>query len=103
MTRLYEYDLYFPATATSTAEEKLVALKKALTDFFGGLTDFRHRSVGEWKIGAVTFHDEVVLIRLLHADRDAARAHLQKIKDDLERDLSQEQILIIEREVSQLD
>jgi hypothetical protein len=103
MTPLYEYDLYYPASATATAEDQLVTLKRTLTEFFGGLTDFRHRSAGEWKIGAVTFHDDVVLLRVLHADRDAARACLQRIKGDLERDLSQEQILIIEREVAQLD
>ncbi len=106
MTPLYEYDLYYPfsaAGALTPTRSQLAPLKSSLTEFFGGLTDFRHRSSGTWTMGGVTFRDEVVLLRLLHPDRMQARAFLQNVKQQLERDLEQEQILIVEREIAALE
>jgi hypothetical protein len=74
-------------------------LKERLTEFFGGLTDFHHRSEGAWKFGGVTYHDEVVLLRVLGEDRAKARAFLRQLKLELEASLNEEQVLIIEREV----
>ncbi|MFL6577477.1 MAG: hypothetical protein ACJ8MR_12730 [Povalibacter sp.] len=106
MTPLFEYDLYYPAAPPAgehAADDKLHRLKKQLTEFFGGLTDFRHRSAGSWQLGGVTFHDEVVLLRMLHSDQTQARSFLRDLKEKLEAELSQQQVLIIEREVSQFD
>ena len=102
MKTLYEYDLYYPTTNSTGArspEAVLEQLKQRLTDFFGGLTDFRHRSDGLWKFGGVTYHDEVILLRVLADDSVKARAFLASLKRDLEAALKEEQILIIEREV----
>jgi hypothetical protein len=102
MKTLYEYDLYYPTTNASgerSAERTLDHLKERLTEFFGGLTDFRHRSDGTWKFGGVTYHDEVILLRMLAEDSASARACLAEMKRDLEDALKEEQILIIEREV----
>jgi hypothetical protein len=105
MTPLFEYDLYYPARPSNelAADRKLDELKQRLTEFFGGLTDFRHRSAGEWKLGGVTFHDEVVLLRMLHSDQGLARAFLSRIKAELERELEQQELLIVEREVARFD
>lgn len=98
MRALFEYDLYFPMTGERAAGE-LDRVKRVLTEFFGGLTDFRHRSEGAWKMGGVTFHDEVVLLRVLGDDRTPARECLQQIARELAASLQQEEILIVEREV----
>jgi hypothetical protein len=104
MKSLYEYDLYYPMTSASGARSTAVfqQLKERLTEFFGGITDFHHRSEGAWKFGGVTYHDEVVLLRVLGQDRAKARAFLREVKLELESSLKEEQVLIIEREVHSL-
>ena len=98
MRTLFEYDVYFPI-AGDNAAQALVQAKHELTDYFGGLTDFRHRSEGTWKMGGVTFHDDIVLLRVLGEDRQAARSFLQRLSRRLAAMLDQEEILIVEREV----
>lgn len=98
MRTLYEYDLYFPVVGKNSTRE-LARLKEVLTDAFGGLTDFRHRSEGTWKMGGVTFRDEVILLRVLGDDRDRARKILQREAREIIAALEQEEILIVEREV----
>jgi hypothetical protein len=105
MTHTYEYDLYFPfvnETGARAADEVLDHLKQRLIDFFGGLTDFHHRSEGTWKYGGVTYYDEVVLLRMLSDERDRAREFLRAMQRELELGLNQKEILIIEREVARL-
>lgn len=98
MRTLYEYDLYFPLVG-ERADAELDRVRKALTETFGGLTDFRHRSDGLWKMGGVTFHDEIVLLRVLGDNRERARGCLKRIARELAIALAQEEILIVEREV----
>ena len=105
MNTLYEYDLYYPLTSESgerSSDATFDDTKKRLTEFFGGLTDFRHRSEGSWKFGGVTYRDEIVLLRMLASDRNAAREFLARLQTDLESSLKEEKILIIEREVLSL-
>ena len=105
MNTLYEYDLYYPLTQQSgerSPEATFDTTKKQLTEFFGGLTDFRHRSEGAWKFGGVTYRDEIILLRMLASDRQAAREFLTKMQSELESSLGEEHILIIEREVRSL-
>jgi hypothetical protein len=102
MRLLFEYDLYFPLSGKGTAKsatEELERVKKELTRFFGGVTDFRHRGEGSWKMGGVTFHDEVILLRVLGDDRDRARQFMQGIAGELKQSLDQEEVLIVERDV----
>jgi urease accessory protein UreH len=98
MRALYEYDLYFPLTGAQAAAE-LTRVKQELTEAFGGLTDFRHRSEGTWKMGGVTMRDEVVLLRVLGDNRENARRVLRRLAAELETSLEQEEILVVEREV----
>jgi hypothetical protein len=104
MKTLYEYDLYYPMTSATGPRSDAIfqRLKERLTAFFGGLTDFHHRSEGAWKFGGVTYHDEVVLLRMLGQDQAKARAFLGELKQELEMSLHEEQVLIIEREVRSL-
>ena len=95
---LFEYDIYFPLGHPNAADA-LVRWKRELTHRFGGITDFRHRSEGAWKVGGVTFHDEIVLLRVLGDDRDNAREFLSRMAGELERTLEEREILIIERAI----
>ena len=101
MKALYEYDLYYPMSSASGPHSAAIfrRLKERLTEFFGGITDFHHRSEGAWKFGGVTYHDEVVLLRVLGQDPARARTFLREVKQELEARLKEEQVLIIEREV----
>ena len=101
MKALYEYDIYYPTTSASGPHSvaMLQRLKERLTEFFGGITDFHHRSEGAWKFGGVTYHDEVILLRVLGQDQARARTFLRDVKQELEASLNEEQVLIIEREV----
>lgn len=101
MKTRYEYDLYYPTTSASGSRslDTFARLKERLTEFFGGITDFHHRSEGAWKFGGVTYHDEVILLRVLATDRRGARAFLGQLKQELESTLKEEEILIIERQV----
>lgn len=102
MKTLYEYDLYYPLTSESGERSSTATLddtKKRLTEFFSGLTDFSHRSEGSWKFGGVTYRDEIILLRVLATDRDAARKFLEDVQAELESSLKEETILIIERQV----
>lgn len=101
MKTVYEYDLYYPVTSATGQHSAAIfqRLKEGLTEFFGGLTDFHHRSEGAWKFGGVTYHDEVVLLRMLGQDQEKARTFLTQLKHELEASLNEEQVLIIEREV----
>jgi hypothetical protein len=101
MRPLFEYDLYFPLSGNGAKPPttELERIKKELTHFFGGLTDFRHRGEGTWKMGGVTFRDEVILLRVLGEDRDRARQFMRDMQHELKRSLDQVDILVIEREV----
>jgi hypothetical protein len=106
MRELHEYDVYFPLVATRGGEGAtavLARVKRELTEFFGGLTDFRHRSEGAWTMAGVTFRDEIVLLRVLGDDRALARSFLTELAAELRTSLDQEQILIVERNVVALD
>jgi hypothetical protein len=102
MNALFEYELYFPVGKDINRQAHLEALKHRLTEFFGGLTDFRHRSDGEWKIGSVIYHDEIVLLRMLGNDREQSRGFLRAVASDLATTLGEQEILIIEREVQSI-
>lgn len=98
MHSTYEYDIYFPMIGSATSRGLFDRTRERLTEFFGGLTDFRHRSEGTWKYGGVTYQDEVVLLRVLGRDRAAARDFLHSLQAQLKRELGQEEILVVERE-----
>ena len=100
-----EYDLFVPLyynDGSPVEAEKLLELKKHLLDQFDGLTFFPQANEGFWRTGGVTYRDEIVIFRILAADAPEARQFLSHLKEDLKREFSQEEILIVERDVETL-
>jgi hypothetical protein len=105
MPQSYEYDLYFPfvnKAGVRAADQVFDDTKQKLTEFFGGLTDFKHRTEGRWTFGGVTYFDDVVLLRMLADEPTRAREFLRTIQRELASTLEQQEILVIERTVSRI-
>ena len=99
---MHEYDLFVPLRyndGTPVEEEKLARLRRRLVDRFGGLTDLHQRHQGYWRIGGVTFRDEIVIYRVLADEPHAAREFFGRLREELKADLHQEDVLIVERQV----
>ncbi|HWG47116.1 MAG TPA: hypothetical protein VN688_30410 [Gemmataceae bacterium] len=96
-----EFDLYVPLhynDGTPVEDAKLARLRQCLVDRFGGLLDTRQRGAGQWKVGAVTFHDEIVIYRLL-ATEDAI-PFFKELKEEMKREFQQEDVLIVVRKIT---
>lgn len=96
-----EYEIYVPLThndGTPVNPEKLVDLRERLLEKFGGLTFFPQRNDGFWTFGDVTYRDEIVIYRILTAQQRMARKFLRDLKEELKRELDQEEILIVEKD-----
>jgi len=100
-----EYEVYVPLTyndGSPVDDEVVERIGVQLLDFFGGLTFFPQPNKGSWKLGDVTFRDEVVIFRVLTDKVRPAKKFLRQLKEVLKTDLKQEEILIVEREVRTL-
>ena len=100
-----EYDIFIPLfynDGTPVESRKLQRLHARLLDQFDGLTFFPQPNEGYWKLGDVTYRDEIVIYRVLTSKARLARKFLADLKEDLKRDLRQEEILIVERNVETL-
>jgi hypothetical protein len=100
-----EYELYVPLhynDGQPIEPVKLAALKSRLVQEFGGLTHFPQENEGFWKIGAHTFRDRIVIFRVLASDSAHAEQFFAQLKEDLERDWNQQDVLVIAREVALL-
>ena len=100
-----EYDIFVPINyndGTAVEASKLVRIQTFLLEHFEGLTYFPQPNDGFWKMGAVTFRDEIVIYRVLASNVRTARRHLRALKRELMEILEQEEILIIERDVETL-
>jgi hypothetical protein len=53
-------------------------------------------------MGGVTFRDEVVIFRVLTEKVRPARAFFRRLKEELKRELEQEEILIVEKDATVL-
>jgi hypothetical protein len=94
-----EYEIYIPLThndGAPVAPEKLVQLRDLLLKQFGGVTFFPQRNEGFWTFGGVTYRDEIVIYRVLTNRTRAARKFFREVKEQLKRELEQEEILIVE-------
>jgi hypothetical protein len=100
-----EYELYVPLThndGTPVDPDKLVKLRDRLLEQFGGLTFFPQRNDGFWTFGGVTYRDEIVIYRILTGQHRMARKFFRELKEELKRDLNQEEILIVEKDADVL-
>lgn len=99
---MQEYDLFVPLfynDGTPVEPVKFQDLQARLLDEFGGLTFFPQPNRGFWRMGEVTYLDEIVIYRVLAAKPGAARRFLKRLKEELKQSLRQEEILIVERSV----
>ena len=100
-----EFDIFVPLRYNDGKPielEKFQQLQLELLDEFGGLTYFPQANHGFWKLGNVTFRDEIVVYRVIAAESRSAKRFLVKLKERLKQELAQEEILIIERDVKAL-
>ena len=100
-----EYDIFLPLCYNDgkpVEADKFQELQKQLLDRFDGLTFFPQVNQGFWKLGNVTYRDEIVIYRVLASDSRRARRFLRNLKEKLKTELAQEEILIIERDVDAL-
>jgi hypothetical protein len=66
------------------------------------LTYFPQANHGFWKLGNMTYRDEIVIYRVISQDSAASREYLSNLKEHLKREFDQLDILIIERDVGLL-
>ena len=81
---------------------KFQRLQAKLLEEFAGLTYFPQVNQGFWKLGPITYRDEIVIYRVLAADSSNAREFLVELKKLLKKEFVQEEILIVERDVDAL-
>jgi len=100
-----EYDLFIPLyynDGSPVEGRKLQRIQARLLEHFDGLTFFPQPNDGYWKLGDVTYRDEIVIYRVITAKVRSARKFFAQLKSDLKRELQQEEILIVERDVETL-
>jgi hypothetical protein len=100
-----EYDVFIPLCYNDGSPiegRKLQRVQQRLLEQFDGLTFFPQPNEGFWKLGGVTYRDEIVIYRVLTDRPRSARRFLTAFKADLKRELRQEEILIVERDVKTL-
>jgi hypothetical protein len=100
-----EYDIYLPLTyndGSAVEGRKIERIGEMLLDQFGGVTFFPQANQGSWKMGDVVFKDRIVIFRVLTARTVSARRFLAKLKEKLQRDFEQEEILIVEKDAKRL-
>lgn len=100
-----EYDLFIPLyynDGKPIEPHKLQDLQQELLEQFDGVTFFPQPNEGLWRMGDVTYRDEIVIYRVVTGRTSAARRFLRRLKETLKRSLKQEEIFIIERDVETL-
>jgi hypothetical protein len=97
-----EYEVYVPLNYNDgrpIEPHKVEQIGLRLLDNFTGLTFFPQRNQGFWKIGKVTFRDEIVIFRVVSGRVRWARRFMRNLKEDMKRDLKQKDVLIVEKEI----
>lgn len=100
-----EYELYIPIYYNDSRPiepEKFDSLQEILLEQFGGVTYFSVPNSGLWKMADVVYRDDVVIYRVITSDVVTARRFFDLLKHQLKAKLSQEEILIVERDVRTL-
>jgi hypothetical protein len=97
-----QYEIYVPLYSNEgkrLAAANFNRLKKRLVSKFGGLTYFPQKNKGFWTIGKATFHDEIVILRVISAETKTVKKFWQQLKADLQKEWQQEHVLIVAHEV----
>lgn len=100
-----EYELFVPLCyndGSPVEPRKIERIGERLLEQFGGVTFFPQPNQGLWKMGHVTFRDEIVISRVLSSNVRVARRFFRRLKAELKQDLQQEEILIVEKDAEVL-
>ena len=100
-----EYDIFVPLfynDGTPIESRKFKRLQGRLLANFDGLSFFPQPIEGFWKMGGVTYRDQIVIYRVLSYQGGKAKRILVQLKEQLKRELKQEEILVVERNVRTL-
>jgi hypothetical protein len=100
-----EYELYVPLTYNDGSPiegEKIERIGEGLLDQFGGVTFFPQPNQGRWRMGGVTFQDQIAIFRVLTSHARTARQYFKKLIRDLKTELDQEEILVVEKDAERL-
>jgi len=101
-----EFDLFLPLffnDGTQIPRELFQDLQARLLEQFDGLTFFPQPNKGFWRMGDVTYQDEIVIFRMLTKKPKKARRYLADLKMWMKQAFRQEEILIIERSIKLVD
>jgi len=100
-----EYDIFIPLyynDGRPIEVAKLQYLQQQLLEHFEGLTYFPQPNQGFWKFAGMHYHDQVVIYRVISEHSTRSRKFLSSLKERLKKELNQEEILIVERQISVL-
>ncbi len=100
-----EYDIFLPLhynDGEPVEPLKFRTLQRELLEEFGGFTYFPQPNEGFWRLGAVVYHDEIVVYRVVSRNRRRTRDFMAKLKRNLLKAFRQEEIFIVERDVQVL-
>ena len=98
---MQEFEIYLPTMTNDGApvdDGEIQRIKDTLVQVFGGYTYLNQRSEGAWRMGGMTFHDEVTIVRVL--DDGSTGFDMRAFKKTVEETLKQEAILIVVRDVA---
>lgn len=97
-----EYDLYLPLTDNEGepfAARMFRSVQNELLSQFDGVTYFPQPNEGLWQSGGVTYHDDIVIYRVITPHTGKARRFFRAFKEKLMKDFGQLDLLIVERDV----
>jgi hypothetical protein len=97
-----EYDIFVPLfynNGIPVDARKFQSLQNWILKRFDGITAFPQPNKGTWKMGHVTYHDEIVIYRVFASRSKRVRSFFVKLKEKLKVAFRQEEILIVERNV----
>ena len=100
-----EYELYVPLTyndGTSIEADKIYRIRNQLLEQFGSLTFLPQPNEGFWRMGTLTFRDSIIIYRVIASNVRQSRRFFRNLKEQLKRDLRQEEIFIVEKDVKVL-
>jgi hypothetical protein len=100
-----EYNLYVPCHAKNGGAiqpERILRLKEQLAEEFGGFTEFPQRMKGEWKVGDVTFVEDILVFSVL-ARKKQARPFFARLKEQWKGEFPEDDLLIVEKDAQPLE
>jgi hypothetical protein len=100
-----EYDIFVPLRyndGSPIEARKFQNLQARLLECFNGFTFFPQPNEGVWRMGDVTYRDEIVIYRVVSSKVRPTRRFMRQFKQELKRIFRQEEIFIIERDVEVL-